>query len=268
MKLIRRAFGILLAIYVLILVFFHLEQENFVFDAHQAPLDSVYDYRGNVEEAWVTMNDDTRLHTATFIPDSSIGSIFYLHGNYHGIYDTHRQAYVFVDAGYTVFMPDYRNFGKSEGKYENEAQFLSDADELYQHFLKTTSKDSAIIVGYSLGSSLANYLAAKYQPKKLILKSPFYSGVFMKDSRYPFLPTALMKYPLRSNEWIAKVKSPITIFHGTKDKIIPIESSYKLQKLLKPTTDTLIILNGEDHLELDDNAQYTTDVIKAIHKNY
>ena len=56
---------------------------------------------------------------------------------------------------------------------------------------------------------------------------------------------------------------PITIFHGDQDKVIYYESSYKLQKHIKPT-DKLIILKGQGHNGVTYNEQYRGEIRKVL----
>ena len=51
---------------------------------------------------------------------------------------------------------------------------------------------------------------------------PFLS-VFHNESIYP-------KYSFPINEYLGKIKVPITIFHGTTDEEIPYKQSKKLKK--------------------------------------
>jgi hypothetical protein len=254
-KIISTIFFFLLAVYLLIVSYFYFKQETIIFNPHTVAKDSVYQFNRNFTESWFTLRDGVKLNVATFHPDSRIGFIFYLHGNYYGLSDTHRQADLLVDLGYTVFMPDYRGFAKSEGTIESEAQFLADVDELYQFALESNADTAIVIVGYSLGTAPASYLAAKYSPKKLILKAPYYSMPFMLESLYPFLPSFLLNYQLRNDAYLPNIVAPVAIIHGDLDDIIPIESSYKLKTLFK-AADTLIVLKNEDHLELDENPDY------------
>jgi hypothetical protein len=69
---------------------------------------------------------------------------------------------------------------------------------------------------------------------------------------YPFLPkfylAMLLKYPLRTDLWIEKVRSPIHIFHGTRDSIIPYHCSLKLfEKMKHKIKITLSTIEEADH---------------------
>ena len=50
----------------------------------------------------------------------------------------------------------------------------------------------------------------------------------MMGNHYPYLPTVLLKFPLRQESFIPSIKSPIHMFHGTEDETIPYEEAVKL----------------------------------------
>jgi len=89
----------------------------------------------------------------------------------------------------------------------------------------------------------------------LILQAPYYNLKTEMKSRFPFLPTFILKYPFENNLHLSKVKSPIFIFHGDKDYVITHENSLKLKAVLKDN-DSVIILKNQDHIGINDNAEY------------
>lgn len=89
-------------------------------------------------------------------------------------------------------------------------------------------------------------------------------------SRFPFLPTFILKYPFENNLHLSKVKSqkskvksPIFIFHGDNDYVITHENSLKLQAVLKEN-DSVIILKNQDHIGINNNAEYQKNLIKIL----
>jgi fermentation-respiration switch protein FrsA (DUF1100 family) len=51
----------------------------------------------------------------------------------------------------------------------------------------------------------------------------------LKDRWTPFLPDFLVKYPLRNDLYIPKIEVPVTVFHGTRDELIPFDSAEEIQ---------------------------------------
>ena len=68
----------------------------------------------------------------------------------------------------------------------------------------------------------------------------------------------IKKYKFETNLFITKVKSPIFIFHGTKDKLIPFDNSVRLNKLFK--SNRLFTLLDEDHIGLNENEQFLAEL--------
>ncbi|WP_144332964.1 hypothetical protein [Fluviicola chungangensis] len=59
-------------------------------------------------------------------------------------------------------------------------------------------------------------------------------------------PAFILKYKLKTNEYLKKCKMPVIIFHGDKDHGIYPGSSLKLKKEFK-AQDTLILLKDVNH---------------------
>src|SRR5690606_6588229 len=97
------------------------------------------------------------------------------------------------------------------------------------------SPDSIIVYGKSLGTGVASYVASKEKIRQLILETPYYSMPSLFSSYAPIYPTGRMsrfKFPV--GEYLQKVEEPVTIFHGTSDRVVFYSQGKKLQKILKP----------------------------------
>lgn len=73
------------------------------------------------------------------------------------------------------------------------------------------------------------------------------------------MPDFIRKYKFETNTFIAKVKCPIYIFHGDHDQVIPYDNSVRLGKLLKKQ-DKFFILKGQDHLQMNSNRYYLSEL--------
>ncbi len=65
----------------------------------------------------------------------------------------------------------------------------------------------------------------------------------MMRHTYPIIPTFLLKYKFKTNEYLKDCKMPVVIFHGNQDEVIYYGSSLKLKEEMKKN-DTLITLDG------------------------
>jgi pimeloyl-ACP methyl ester carboxylesterase len=59
----------------------------------------------------------------------------------------------------------------------------------------------------------------------------------------------VLRYHLRTDKWISDVKCHTYIIHGTKDWLIPLRQSERLQKI-NPRRITLIRIEGGGHNNL------------------
>lgn len=249
-------FGI---IYLLIVSYLYFNQEGLIFQPTKLLKDYQFQFEQEFEELNITSFDSINLNGLLFKTENPKGLVFYLHGN-AGALDTWGDiAKIYTNLGYDTFILDYRGFGKSGGKIESEEQFYKDIIAAYKKLLLRYKEHDLIIIGYSIGTGPASYLASKNNPKALVLQAPYYNFSELADSRFPFFPEFIIKYKFATDSFIPKIKAPIYIFHGNEDQVISLNNSKKLQKLLKPT-DKLFILKNQDHLDMNDNEFYRNEL--------
>ena len=204
-----------------------------------------------------------------FRANSSKGLIFYLHGGGHTLDKWGKYAKTYTDLNYDIFFLDYRGFGKSEGYRPTEKQLYSDVEDAYANLKTTYSEEDIIVLGYSFGTAPAAMLAANNHPKMLILQAPYYSGEAAVKNNYPFLysiiPSSLLKYKLKTFEFVKRTRSSITIFHGDMDTTFNISQAYQLKQLCKPG-DKLIVLKNQGHNRFTENKEYVVELTKLLSK--
>ncbi|MFK8104309.1 MAG: alpha/beta hydrolase [Saprospiraceae bacterium] len=233
----------LAVLYLLLCAVLYVVQERIIFDPH--PLSQDHRFRAG-EEVYLEVAPDVQLNCLFLKEKPSRGVVLYLHGNRGNIRRCIRQARMMADNGYDIFIPDYRSYGKSQGQISSEQQLFSDVQKAYDYLKQSYSEDQIVIVGYSLGSGMASYLAANNQPKALALVAPYYSFPDLKNSRIPFLPDFILKYHLNNYKFLAQTNCPTTLFHGTLDEIIPYDSSVRLEQI-DPQKISLVTMEGVSH---------------------
>ncbi|TXC66715.1 lysophospholipase [Piscinibacter aquaticus] len=97
-------------------------------------------------------------------------------------------------------MLDYRGYGKSSGRIESEAQLHADVRAVWRAVAPHYAGKRVVLYGRSLGTALAASLAAELQPDLTMLVSPYTSMEAMARQHYPWVPGALLRYPLRTDE--------------------------------------------------------------------
>lgn len=159
------------------------------------------------------------------------GIVFYLHGNAGNVATWFTNADFWRRSGYDLFMLDYRGYGKSSGHIENEAQLLDDVMRAWQQVAPEYQGLKHVIFGRLLGSGLATYLATQVPTDLLLLVSPYTSIEAMAQTHYPWVPGAVLRYPLHTDRRLPDVKAKVVIFHGERDTLIPIGHAEQLQAI-------------------------------------
>ena len=251
------------SLYIGVCLFLFMKQESLIFYPKKLSKDFQFTFQSKFEEMNIKTPDDKALNCVLFKADSSKGLILYLHGN-AGALDTWGEvAKTYTDLHYDVFMIDYRGYGKSEGAISSQDQFLDDVQLAYNSLKKRYPENTIIVLGYSIGTGPAAFLAANNRPRLLILQAPYYSLVDMMKHRYPVIPNFILKYKFETNKYLQYCKTPIVIFHGDADEEIYYGSSIKLRALFK-RKDTLITLHGQGHNNITDNVDYRKALIKIL----
>ena len=243
MKWIKRFFYFLGFLYFFICIAGFFMQEKLIFHPTELPANFQF-WVG--EEVYIPIDDGLKMHAMWLRHPNSKGVILYWHGNMGSNRRCLRQAEHIFSGGYDVFMPDYRGYGKTEGRVASEKQIMADAQRAYDYLREHYDEKKLSICGYSLGTGIATRLAVHNNPRQLLLMAPYKSLVAMKNKIAPFLPSFLMKYKFRTDENIVKVNCPVTLFHGINDELIPYDHSVYLQNLA-PDNIQLISLNGTGH---------------------
>ena len=255
----------LVFLYIGVCVYFYNIQNAILFMPNPLPVDFQYTYTFEFEERWFDVTDDQRIHAIhAKVPDSlRQGLVIYFHGNAGNNNTNSAKFELFMKEGYDVLYPDYRGFGKSTGKLVNEEDLVGDMKMVYSEMKKEYNETDIIVVGYSMGSGVSALVTAVNDPKGLMMWTPYYSMVDMKNSSYPYLPSFLVRYPLRTDLAIPKIDEPISIFYAGEDEILPLERSIKLTSLLDEN-DQYFVLEGQGHNGLWRNSTLIEEVPKIL----
>lgn len=216
-------------------------------------------------EVEIEVDQDVALNCLHVKGPSPKGVVLYLHGNRGSNRRCLRQAENLMNEGFDLFMPDYRGYGKSDGVMESQRQVFADIQKVYDHLVQSYDESDIHVVGYSLGSAMASFLAAENEPQSVTLVAPFYSIVDMKNKRIPIVPNFLLKYPFCNNKNLAKTKCPIYIFHGTEDELIPYDSAERLAQI-RPNETQLVALEGTGHRGAIFNRRLGREFTRILHR--
>lgn len=195
------------------------------------------------------------------LPDPK-GVVFFLHGNSANLKEWFIDGSLYRRANLDLVMMDYRGFGKSTGRIESEAQLHDDVEAVWQSIAARYRGKRVVAYGRSLGTGLAAAWAAEHQPDLTILVSPYSSMRDLAALHYPWVPGAVVRYPLRSDEAVQRIRSPLLLVHGDQDRLIPLAHS---QALAARANDArVVVIPGAGHADVHRFDSYQTAVLGAL----
>lgn len=246
--------------YIVCGVVLYFFQGKILFHPQKLPLTHTFNFKTPFKEINLPVNAEKNLSIVQFsVPDSLCkGVVLYFHGNRKNIERYAPFAANFTRNNYEVWMMDYPGFGKSTGKLSEKALY-DDAAILYKMARARFSKDSIIIYGKSIGTGVATQLASVKDCKRLVLETPYYSiDALMKHYAFIYPVSWLSKYHFPNYQYFKKVEVPITLFHGTKDEVIPYKQAARLAKE-NPGVKLITIEKGR-HNNLNDSPLFQQEL--------
>ena len=156
--------------------------------------------------------------------------VAYFHGNGGNIgYRKDRMAR-FAEAELGVLLLEYRGYGGNPGA-PSEVGLYADAagalDFLSRHEGIPTTR--LVIYGESLGSGVAVHMAAGQEIAALILEAAFTRLADAAAYHYPYVPVSLLlRDRFDSLSAIGRVRAPILLLHGERDRVVPIRFGHAL----------------------------------------
>ena len=190
-------------------------------------------------------------------------AIIYFGGNNEWVVSSaERRAKQF--ANYTVYLVNYRGYGGSTGKTTQNGLY-SDALVIYDTFKKEHKE--VHLLGRSLGSGVASYIASKREIKKLALVTPYDSVLNVAQGKYPMYPINLiLKDKFDSVKNLSNVQNTkVLVLMAKDDKVIPNEHSYALARSIAKERVQVEVIEGQSHNSISHNQRYF-DVLNGFFK--
>jgi hypothetical protein len=239
------------ALYLVLMVLLWAFQERITFPAPRAALPDPHTVLGYGERVELRMRNGTQLAgwylppmaaevgagrrktAGTFAgirrPLPSSAALLWFYGNGETIGAIWPIIRDFRPPGAALLVVDYPGYGASGGR-ASEAGIYEAGDLAYEMIARRPDVDShrIYVYGRSLGSAVATRVAAEHEVAGLILESPFTSARDMAARHYRIFPRGLVRLKLDNLETIKRVRCPVLIFHGTADRLVPIEMGRRL----------------------------------------
>jgi len=243
-RMIKRISVIILFGYVAMGAFLYINQRSYLYFP-TADTKTAYHH--------MTMHNDGESINVIVLNKGHKNAILYFGGNAESMVQSSDYiAGQFPD--FTVYLMDYRGYGKSTGKANEEALY-KDALKLYD-IIKPMHKRISV-GGRSLGTGIATYVAAHREVSKLALITPYDSIVNVAQDRYPIYPVSfLLNDKYDSLARVKDIKAQTLIVIAEKDKVIPLENTQRLIDAFDKKCLEVIIIKNRGHIDISSDKRY------------
>jgi fermentation-respiration switch protein FrsA (DUF1100 family) len=210
------------------------------------------------EEVFFRTGDRLQLH-GWFVPVPNADfTVLYCHGNGGNMMYFLDTVNFLNGLGLNCFIFDYRGYGSSEGRPTENGTYL-DVRAAYRWLTKKKGivPQRIIIFGWSLGGSIAAYLASRVKPRGLIIDSTFTSYADIGKKFYPYMPVrwfARFNYP--TIEYVRKVSCPVLVIHSRDDEIVPFEFGLSLYEAANEPKQFVELFGGHNDTFMVSSDEY------------
>ncbi|HEX2554805.1 MAG TPA: alpha/beta hydrolase [Microvirga sp.] len=225
--------GLALALVVLyagVLAALFLGQRSLLYPGagRDGPLAAAEANLAGFQDVTLTTPDGERLRGWWKPPEAGRVLVVYFHGNGGSLRNRRSRVEALAGQGRGVLLVSYRGYSGSTGS-PTEAGLRIDARTAYGFAARAVEPARIALYGESLGTGVAVRLAAERPVGGLILDAPYTSTAEVAAGMYWYVPVAwLMHDQYRSIEIIDRVKAPILVMHGDRDRVIPFAYGERL----------------------------------------
>ena len=181
-------------------------------------------------------------------------AILYFGGNAESIHDRRDEfARWFPDSA--VYLLPYRGYGPNDGS-PSEAALFSDALALFDQVKSQQPEAQITVIGRSLGTGVASYVASQRPVSRVALITPFDSMVDVAQAHYPWLPVSwLVQDRYESVRHLESYAGPVLLIRAGKDRVIPPANTDRLIAALRRPPQVLE-LKDADHNSVGEHPAY------------
>ena len=255
-----------LACYAVVLALLWWRQESILFYPAPLPADHRLATAPDVHERTVAV-PGARLSVLHLQRPGARGVVFFLHGNAGNLQGWFSDADFYREAGYDLVMPDYRGFGKSTGRIASARELREDMRAVWEQVAPLYRGRKVVLYGRSLGTGLAADLAQEFsaggQPPDLtVLVSAYTSFRALAAEFYPWVPGAVLRYPLETEKHLPGIAGPLLLVHAEQDRLIGVHHLQRLRQVLPGAR--VVVVPGADHNDLHQSQVYRTELRRAL----
>ena len=153
-----------------------------------------------------------------------------------------------------IYLLNYRGYGRSTGSPSEHALF---ADGLALFNRVHADHPEIDVIGRSLGSGVAVYVASQRPVERLVLVTPYDSLAAVAAEHYPFMPVNwLLRDKFESSKYAPWVSAPTTIVAAENDEVIPKASTEALRSRFRDGLVSYYVVPGVGHNSISGSADY------------
>ncbi len=232
--------------YVGMLLLVYLFQRSFLYIPDQQVPSELHLSKMDFATVAIALDDGTRLSSLWRAPkDPSQPVMIHFHGNAGSHYNRMELYQAMAREGAGVLGVGYPGYGGNPGSPGEDILYAA-AQANYNWLQENGVKSRRIvIVGQSLGSGVATWLASRNEAAGLILEAAYTGMDDMAQRQFPFLPARrLAKDKYRSVDRINRINMPLSWIHGRNDQLIPYAMGQRLFDAAKQPKAAHPIENG------------------------
>lgn len=259
------------AAYALLHALLYLAQDRMIFLRQPLPDEvrtALHQALPGAEEMVLPTADGQRLH-GWLVPNGGANrrapALIYFGGNAEEVSPLALQAVQLPGISFVVF--NYRGYGLSTGEPSERALF-DDALAIYDRIASLPQVDAKriVVMGRSLGSGVATYLASRRPVAAVVLVTPYDSMAAVARTHYPFLLTGLLlRHTFDSVARARTIDAPMLALIAGADTIVPPERGAALARAWRGPA-TPVVLPGAGHNEISLHPAYWKTIREFLHK--
>ena len=186
-------------------------------------------------------------------PHSGPNALIYFGGNAEDV-SLNLPDFLAAFPRHALYLMHYRGFAGSGGTPSQEA-LQRDALALFDHVQAEHS--CVAVIGRSLGSSIAVYLASERPVDRLVLVTPFDSLTEVAVGAMPWVPVRwLLRDRYETHRNAAAIAAPTLLLTAARDQIVPQARSEALYRAFRPGVATQLTIPKRGHNDISWSPMY------------
>ena len=172
---------------------------------------------------------DVELEGVVYEPNGAKATILFFAGRSHdsvGFIKRLSQRF----PHFRIITFNYRSYGKSQGVID-EKNILEDSLKIAKIIQKNYG--NFYLLGFSLGSSVASYVASKHKSKGVFLIGVYDSVAGVAKVKYNINLSWLLRYKFDNTKVVKNIDAPTYVFVSKADTITYIQNSREMKKYYK-----------------------------------